>query len=66
VRDVAKLRALLRSRPDDIRLLNETAWALPTMPIASIRDGAEAVELAQRAVRLGHLGGGLCRGKTIF
>ncbi len=45
-------RELLRLQPDDIVLLNETAWMLATNPNASIRDGAEAVELAQRAVQL--------------
>ncbi len=43
---------MLRSQPDDIVLLNETAWTLATNPNASIRDGAEAVELAQRAAQL--------------
>ncbi len=45
-------RELLRLQPDDIVLLNETAWMLATNPNASIRGGAEAVELAQRAVQL--------------
>ena len=33
-------------------LLNDTAWLLATNPNASVRNGPEAVELAQRAVRL--------------
>ncbi len=45
-------RELLRSRPDDVALLNDTAWVLATNPNTSIRNGAEATELAQRAVRL--------------
>ncbi len=45
-------RELLRARPDDLALLNDTAWMLATNPNASIRSGSEAVELAQRAVRL--------------
>ena len=49
---LAERRELLRSRPDDVALLNDTAWALATNPNASIRNGAEAVELAQRAVQL--------------
>ena len=49
---LAAQRELLSSRPDDIALLNETAWVLATNPNASIRNGAEAVELAERAVRL--------------
>ena len=32
--------------------LNQLAWVLATCPEASVRNGAEAVELAQRAVRL--------------
>jgi Flp pilus assembly protein TadD len=49
---LAKRRELLRSRPDDVALLNETAWLLATNPNKSIRNGPEAVKLAQRAVRL--------------
>ncbi len=49
---LAGRRELLRSRPDDITLLNDTAWMLATNPNASIRNGPEAVELAQRAVQL--------------
>ena len=33
-------------------LLNDTAWLLATNPNASVRSGPEAVELAQRAVKL--------------
>ncbi len=49
---LAGRRELLRSRPDDVTLLNDTAWVLATNPNASIRNGAEAVELAQRAEQL--------------
>jgi protein O-mannosyl-transferase len=49
---LAERRALLRARPDDLALLNETAWILATNPNASIRNAAEAVELAERAVQL--------------
>ncbi len=52
VKTLAKRRASLRSHPDDVALLNDLAWTLATNPNASIRNGAEAVELAQRAVRL--------------
>jgi len=51
-RMLAQRRELLRLRPDDVGLLNDTAWLLATNPNASIRDGATAVELAQRAVQL--------------
>jgi protein O-mannosyl-transferase len=49
---VAGRRELLGSRPDDLALLNDTAWTLATTPNASLRNGAEAVALAGRAVQL--------------
>jgi tetratricopeptide (TPR) repeat protein len=52
VKGLAGRRELLRSRPNDVALLNELAWTLATNPNASIRNGAEAVELAQRATQL--------------
>ncbi len=33
-------------------MLNDTAWMLATNPNASIRNGAEAMDLARRAVQL--------------
>jgi tetratricopeptide (TPR) repeat protein len=33
-------------------LLNNTAWMLATDPNSSVRNGAEAVDLAQRALKL--------------
>ncbi len=44
---LAGRRESLRLRPDDVALLNDTAWVLATNPNASIRNGAEAIELAQ-------------------
>ena len=38
--------------PGDVRLLDAMAWLLATSPEASLRNGAKAVELAQRAARL--------------
>jgi tetratricopeptide (TPR) repeat protein len=52
MRTLAERRETLRSRPADLALLNDTAWVLATNPNPSIRNGAEAVELAQRAVQL--------------
>ena len=52
LRTLAERRDLLQSRRDDVALLNETAWLLATNPNESIRNGTEAVELAQRAVRM--------------
>ncbi len=51
-RTLAGRRELLRAQPDDVALLNETAWTLATNPNASIRNGAEAIELAERTARL--------------
>ena len=45
-------RESLRMHPNDVALLNDTAWLLATDRNASVRNGAEAVELARRAVRL--------------
>jgi protein O-mannosyl-transferase len=45
-------QAALAIRPDDAYTLNNLAWVLATYPEASARDGAKAVELAQRAERL--------------
>ena len=52
VKALAGRRELVRSHPNDVALLNETAWTLATNPNASIRNGAEAVDLAQRAAQL--------------
>ena len=49
---VAQWRAGLRVDPNRLPVLNETAWVLATCAEASVRNGAEAVELAGRAVRL--------------
>ena len=49
---LGKRRDLLQSRPNDVALLNDMAWLLATNPNESIRNGTEAVELAQRAVRV--------------
>ena len=45
-------RAVLRIDPDHVAVLNQTAWLLATSPDASLRDGAQAVTLAERAARL--------------
>jgi tetratricopeptide (TPR) repeat protein len=48
---LAAARGAIRSTPNDAGLLNDVAWILASNPNASIRNGAEAVELAQRAVK---------------
>jgi protein O-mannosyl-transferase len=49
---LAGRRSLLESNPKDVVLLNDPAWLLATAPNASLLNGIEAVELAQRAVKL--------------
>ncbi len=49
---VGQLREALRSKPNHVVVMNQLAWILATCPDASIRNGSEAVDLAQRAVRL--------------
>lgn len=43
-------RQALTTAPDDPRLLSRVAWLLATAPEAALRDGREAVRLAERAV----------------
>ena len=45
-------RELIRVCPKNTGLLNGTAWILATSPDSSLRNGAEAAGLAQRAVEL--------------
>ena len=49
---LAQQREAIRLQPGNAALLNNTAWMLATNPNASVRNGAEAIELAQRAVKL--------------
>ena len=49
---ISQWRETLRLQPNEIPLLNILAWELATCPQASVRNGPEAVELAQRAVQL--------------
>jgi Flp pilus assembly protein TadD len=42
----------LRLDPNRLSVLTQTAWVLATCPKGSVRNGTEAVDLAQRAVRL--------------
>lgn len=43
------LRAALKSQPDNADAINGLAWVLATCPDPSLRNGNQAVELAQRA-----------------
>jgi tetratricopeptide (TPR) repeat protein len=49
---LAHLRLALQVEPDRVSVLNLAASVLATCPDASIRDGAEALALAERAKRL--------------
>jgi tetratricopeptide (TPR) repeat protein len=47
-----RLREIAVNAPDSPRMLDELAWLLATYPDAKSRDGAEAVQLAERACAL--------------
>ena len=49
---VVQWREAVRLQPKQIAFANNLAWVLATCPDAAVRDGAEAVQLAQRAVQL--------------
>jgi protein O-mannosyl-transferase len=49
---IAQYQATLRFKPDWDALLNNLAWLLATHPSADVRDGSQAVRLAERACRL--------------
>ena len=49
---LAHWRIVLHSILNHLPVLNQTAWVLSTHPDASFRNGAQAVELAERAVKL--------------
>jgi tetratricopeptide (TPR) repeat protein len=49
---LAQWREALRVRPDFLPALNEAAHVMATCPEASVRNGPEAVTLAERAVEL--------------
>ena len=50
---VSQYRKALELRPANIYILNALAWWLATAADAGVRNGAEAVALAQKAVKLG-------------
>jgi len=49
---VAHCRAALKLQPDNLQTLSNLAWVLATWSDASVRNGAEAIELARRANQL--------------
>ena len=48
---IVELHEVLRREPGDYFAMNSLAWVLATSPDASVRNGKEAVELAQRATQ---------------
>jgi tetratricopeptide (TPR) repeat protein len=59
---VAQYREALRLNPDLTGVLNNLAWVLAAGPDSELRNGAEAVRLAERACELTHYGKSLCIG----
>lgn len=54
-RDAAqRLRARLAETPDDLSAINDLAWLLATTPVEEVRDGKEAVKLAERGREITH------------
>jgi tetratricopeptide (TPR) repeat protein len=49
---LAQWRQALRQDPDNLRVLNDTAWVLATCADAALRNGTEAVTLAGHAVEI--------------
>jgi len=49
---LAEYRTAATLQPNSAAILNSVAWVLATCPAAAARDGARALELAQRAVLL--------------
>jgi tetratricopeptide (TPR) repeat protein len=49
---LAQWRQALRQDPDNVQVLNEVAWVLATSGDPALRNGAEAVTLAERAAQL--------------
>jgi tetratricopeptide (TPR) repeat protein len=49
---VAEYRQLLATKPNQPEALNNLAWLLATCPDPTLRDGPDAVRLAERACRL--------------
>jgi len=45
---IAANQAILRLTPNDLLVLNNQAWLLATVPDARLRNGAEAVRMAER------------------
>ena len=51
---IANYRQALECQPDLVKACNHLAWILATSPVPSLRDGPQAVALAERAAQLTH------------
>ena len=49
---VEQYREVLKQKPDSVEALNNAAWLLATSPDATVRNGIEAVRIAEQACRL--------------
>jgi cytochrome c-type biogenesis protein CcmH/NrfG len=49
---LAQWRQAIRQDPDNVQVLNETAWVMATSADALLRSGTEAVTLAEHAAQL--------------
>jgi tetratricopeptide (TPR) repeat protein len=49
---LAHWRQVLRKEPDNVQVLNEAAWVLATSADAALRNGKEALALAEHAAQL--------------
>ena len=52
VKRIREWRATLEKEPENVEVLNNLAWILATNPNADLRNGKEAVELAERAAKV--------------
>jgi tetratricopeptide (TPR) repeat protein len=59
---IGHLKAVLQQDPDDPGVLNNLAWTLATDSDAGLRDGREAVRLAEQACELTHYQKTICIG----
>jgi tetratricopeptide (TPR) repeat protein len=51
-RGLAEWRQALRQEPDNLQVINDAAWVLATSRDAALRNGTEAVTLAEHAAKL--------------
>jgi Flp pilus assembly protein TadD len=51
---IGPFKEALRCDPDHLSVLNDLAWVLATAPDPHLRNGAEAVKLAERACKISH------------